>query len=221
MVEHTTVTFHLRRLGARTGRGYIGRRVICEMLGRSGLRVSELCDARIADVRAYGPGAGRIRVPRSKTEAGRRVVELTPTLTEVVRTHIEQLRVLERSSGPGDYLVPNLRGGRLSPARAGQVVAEAARLAGERLIAKGRPPLPHTTPHTLRRTYISIALLANGFDVKFVMSQVGHVDSTMTLDVYAQLAQRARRSHGVSLDRLIAEAEGGVDSLPALGPDPA
>ena len=216
------VTSHLRRLGVRAGRGYIGRRVICEMLGRSGLRVSELCDARIADLRVYGPGGGRIRVHRSKTEkAGRRVVELTPALTEAVRGHLERLRELGRPCGPEAYLVPNLRDGRLSPARAGQVVAEAARLASERLLAKGRPPLPHTTPHTLRRTYISIALLANGFDVKFVMSQVGHVDSTMTLDVYARLAQRARRSHGVSFDRVVAEAEAGADSLPELGPVPA
>jgi integrase len=219
-ISAQAVSFHLRRLGARTGRGYVGRRMICEMLGRSGLRVSELCNARIADVRAYGPGAGRIQVPRSKTEAGRRVVELTPALTEVVRTHFERLRALRRPSSPEAYLVPNLRNGRLSPARAGQVVAEAARLASERLVAKGRPPLPHTTPHTLRRTYISMALLANGFDVKFVMSQVGHVDSTMTLDVYARLAQRARRSHGTSFDRLIAEAEAGADSLSALGPGP-
>jgi len=39
----------------------------------------------------------------------------------------------------------------------------------------------------LRRTNISIALLANGFDVKWVMSQVGDAVSKMTLDVYAQL----------------------------------
>ena len=65
------------------------------------------------------------------------------------------------------------------------------------------PPLPTTTPHTLRRTYISIALLANGFDVKWVMSQVGHADSKMTLDVYAQLEQRVERSHGTSFDALL------------------
>jgi len=220
-ISTQAVTSHLRRAGARPGRGYIGRRVICEMLGRSGLRVSELCDARIKDLRVYGPGAGRILVPRSKTEAGRRVVEMTPALTEVVRAHLERLGELGRPCDPEAYLVPNLRDGRLSPARAGQIVAEAARVASQRLVSKGRPPLPHTTPHTLRRTYVSIALLANGFDVKFVMSQVGHVDSTMTLDVYARLAQRARRAHGVSFDRVVAEAEAGTDSLPELGPGPA
>ena len=40
---------------------------------------------------------------------------------------------------------------------------------------------------TLRRTYISVALLANKFDVLWVMRQVGHADSKMTMDVYAQL----------------------------------
>jgi integrase len=43
------------------------------------------------------------------------------------------------------------------------------------------------TPHSMRRTYISIALLANNFDVLWVMKQVGHADSKMTLEVYAQL----------------------------------
>src|SRR3954465_12403438 len=72
--------------------------------------------------------------------------------------------------------------------------------------ARGLPPLPRTTPHSLRRTYISIALLANNFDVKWVMSQVGHADSKMTLDVYAQLEQRLDRSHGKNFDRLIERA---------------
>jgi hypothetical protein len=55
----------------------------------------------------------------------------------------------------------------------------------------------------LRRTYISLALVANNFDVKWVMGQVGHADSKMTLDVYAQLEQRVRREHGRSFDRLL------------------
>ena len=71
---------------------------------------------------------------------------------------------------------------------------------------RGLPPLPNTTPHSLRRTYISIALLANGFDVMWVMSQVGHADSKMTTDVYAQLQQRARRDHGQVSDALVRRA---------------
>ena len=72
---------------------------------------------------------------------------------------------------------------------------------------KGLPPFPRTTPHTLRRTYISIALPANRFDVKWVMSQVGHADSKMTLDVYTQLEQRIKRNHGVRFDAMVRTAE--------------
>jgi integrase len=50
-------------------------------------------------------------------------------------------------------------------------VRAAAIAASEHEQERGFPPLPATTPHTLRRTCISIALLANGFDVKWVMSQ--------------------------------------------------
>jgi len=74
--------------------------------------------------------------------------------------------------------------------------------------ANALPALPTTTPHTMRRTYISIALLADGFDVKWVMSRVGHADSKMTLDVYAQLEQRVDRSHGTAFDALVRRARG-------------
>jgi hypothetical protein len=85
---------------------------------------------------------------------------------------------------------------------------------------RGLPPLPNTTPHALRRTYISIALLANEFDVRWVMGQVGHADSKMTMDVYAQLEQRVDRSHGTSFDRLIGTAREQLAGLPN-GPDSA
>jgi hypothetical protein len=39
------------------------------------------------------------------------------------------------------------------------------------------------------------------------MSQVGHADSKMTLDVYAQLEQRIKRDHGVRFDALVRSAE--------------
>jgi hypothetical protein len=69
----------------------------------------------------------------------------------------------------------------------------------------GRPT--SRTPHTLRRTYISIALLANGFDVTWVMAQVGDADSKMPIDVYAQLEQRGDRSHGTQFDALLRSAK--------------
>ena len=105
------------------------------------------------------------------------------------------------------YAFPNSRGNRSTRQRIGAIVREAAAAATERLEGQGLPPLPETTPHTLRRTYISIALIANNFDVKWVMAQVGHADSKMTMDVYAQLEQRADRSHGTQFDALLRGAK--------------
>jgi len=212
-VARSTVSWHLRRLNANVGRGYVGRRVVCEILGRSGPRVSELCDMRIGHVRLHDKDGARFRIPDAKTETGVREVQMTPDLVEAVIDHIDRLRRAGLPTGPGDYLVPNLNGGRISRQRVGEIVKEAAEAASEQLVVKGAPPLPNTTPHTLRRTYISIALLANNFDVKWVMGQVGHADSKMTLDVYAQLEQRVDRSHGTSFDRLIAQARDQLDGL--------
>jgi hypothetical protein len=98
------------------------------------------------------------------------------------------------------------RGGRTTRQRVSRIVSKAASLATERLVARGLPPLPVTTPHSLRRTYVSIALLANNFDVMWVMSQVGHADSKMTTDVYNQLQERARRQQGEAFDALVQAA---------------
>jgi integrase len=98
-------------------------------------------------------------------------------------------------------------GGRISRQRIAKIIREAAALASETREQQGLPPLPRTTPHTLRRTYISIALAANKFDVKWVMGQVGHADSKMTMDVYAHLQQRLKRGHGEAFDAMVLEAE--------------
>jgi hypothetical protein len=88
----------------------------------------------------------------------------------------------------------------------GKIVREATVLATERMQELGMPPLPHITPHSFRRTYISILLLASEFDLEWVKKQVGHADSKMTLEVYNQLQQRVKREHGAAFDRLIREA---------------
>lgn len=203
----STVTYHLRKLDVQVGRGYVGRRVICELLGRAGLRVSELCDLKIGSVRLHDSEGAQLRILDAKTEAGERIVQVSPDLAEVIVEHIDRLRRAGLRTGPDDYLVPNTRGGRISRQRVAKIVAEAAKLASNGLREKGVSPLPRTTPHTLRRTYISIALVANNFDVKWVMDQVGHSDSTMTMDVYAQLQQRMKREHGASFDRLLRRAK--------------
>jgi hypothetical protein len=74
-----------------------------------------------------------------------------------------------------------------------------------------RPPAaPNHATHTPPDLHLDCAAgepLRNRFDVKWVMGQVGHADSKMTMDVYAHLQQRLKREHGVCFDRLIPEAE--------------
>jgi DNA-binding CsgD family transcriptional regulator len=82
----STVTHHLRNLGAANARPYLGRRAIVEMLGWSGVRVSELCDVRMRDVRPHDPEASRFRIPDAKTEAGIREVQMTPGPSGTSRT---------------------------------------------------------------------------------------------------------------------------------------
>ena len=195
-IARATVSYHLAQLGAASARAYLGSGAIVEMLARAGLRVSELCDLRLRDVRLQPREAAHCRITDAKTAAGIREVQLTPDLADRLTRHLARLGAAGRPTGPEAYLFPNVRGGRITRQRVGRLLAEAGAAASEELEARGLPPLPATTPHTLRRTYISIALLANGFDVKWVMSQVGHADSKMTLDVYAQLEQRADRTTG-------------------------
>jgi integrase len=210
-LSKATVGFHATRLGATHGGGYVGRGIVIEILARCGIRASELCDLRLRDVRLHDPDGARFRIRDAKTDAGVREVQMTPDLLEAFVEHLDRLRRAGQRTGPDDYAVPNQRGGRMSRQRVAKIVGEAAALATERNTARGLPSLPRVSPHSLRRTYISIALVANNFDVKWVMSQVGHADSKMTLDVYAQLEQRIDRAHGTNLDRLL---RGAREQLP-------
>ncbi len=206
-LSRSTVNFHMKRLGVEAvGRGYAGRRIVCEMLGRTGIRVSELCDMKIGHVRLHEPDGARFCIPDSKTETGIREVQMTPALVEAVVDHLDRLQRAGHNRGSNDYLIQSQSGCRITRERVGTIVNDAAELATKRRAAKGLPQMPKISPHSLRRTYISIALRANQFDVKWVMSQVGHADSRMTMDVYAQLEQRVDRSHGVNFDRLLASA---------------
>ncbi len=71
-----------------------------------------------------------------------------------------------------------------------RVVVKSVERASENLIARGLNPLPEgITPHSLRRTFISL-LLATGSEVPYVMRQVGRSDPKVTLSIYAQVMYR-------------------------------
>ena len=147
---------------------------------------------------------------------------MSPELVEEFVSHFDRLRRAGRRTDPDAYAFPDIRGGRIARQRVARMLGEAAARASERVSQRGLPPLPHTTPHTLRRTYVSIALLPARR--LWVMGQVGHADSKMTIDVYAQLQQRVKREHGRAFDTLVRQAReqlyDSTSGLPEAAPEP-
>ena len=141
-----TVGFHAARLGATHAGVYAGRRAVIEILARSGVRASELCDLRVRDVRLHDPDGARFRLRDAKTEAGVREVQMTPDLLEAFVEHLDRLHRIGRKAGPDDYAVPNQQGGRMSRQR----VAEdrrRGRCSGERARRRTRHCRRSRTSH--------------------------------------------------------------------------
>jgi integrase len=61
-LANATVAYHGARLGGSDGGVYVGRRAVIEILGRSGVRASELCDVRLRDVRLHDPDGARLHI---------------------------------------------------------------------------------------------------------------------------------------------------------------
>jgi integrase len=129
---------------------------------------------------------------------------MTPRLVEELLTYRSGLGAVE-PSGP---VFPTRTGGwRNADNVNARVLRPAVRRANEVRAGQRAPDLPErVTPHTLRRTYITLMFEA-GATVPYVMGQVGHADSATTLEVYSQvLERRERRTVGEAFDRLMRDA---------------
>lgn len=188
-----------------------GRRALLATLCLAGPRIAELTTARRGALDIHG---ARLRVG-SKTDAGRRDIEVTAFVADELRSHLASVPSrIGRSHGPRMPLFPsqkrkplspnNIRGRLLNgvPARAATetrwaepAIKGVVERTNERRAAEGKMQLPDkVTPHTLRRTFASLALAA-GRDARWVMGQIGHTDARLTLNVYAQIVQRQRVDH--------------------------
>lgn len=184
------------------------RRTIIACLAGSGLRNTELCEV---DVRDVDFAHGYINVTDAKSEAGIRKVDLSPKL----RDDLLAWRAALIDPAPGGPFFPTRTGSRRDKDNVnGRVLRPAVRRANERRALRELPPLPaKVTAHTLRRTYISM-MLAAGAELPYVMAQVGHDDSKVTLEIYARVLKRRDRDEiGRAFDHLLV---GGRDPvLPA------
>jgi integrase len=186
------------------------RRPLLATLTLAGLRISEALALRWRDVNLADR---RLRVIEAKTGAGVREVNLTPTLQEV----LSEYRTRTRHHRAGELVFPTAEGRRDGPSNVRRrFLAKAVERANEALQENGKAPIASATPHSLRRTFISL-LLATGADVPYVMAQAGHVDPKMTLGIYAQVIT-TRTDHGAALDGLVAASDwAATGSEPAAG----
>ncbi len=185
-------------LDAEDRSGIRRRHALLATLALAGLRISEALDLRWRDVSLDGR---QLRVASSKTDAGIRDVDLTPTLRDLLAEH----RTGSSFTKPTDFVFATREGHRDNPSNVrNRLLATAVERANSALRAEGREPIGPVTPHSLRRTFISL-LLAAGADVPYVMAQAGHSDPKMTLGLYAKVIA-SKTDHGAALDGIVAAA---------------
>src|SRR5215213_2120038 len=164
------------------------RRPFLAVLAWAGVRVGEAVELRW---RAVDLANGTLRIERSKTEAGERIIDIQPELL----SELKAWRATTPFDGPNDRVLPTRNG---TPQNRHNVrqrfVLRAAARANERRSKVGLPLLPDgLSPHALRRSFASW-LLAEGEDVPYVQAQMGHEDPAMTLGAYARAVKSGRRS---------------------------
>jgi integrase len=143
-----------------------------------------------------------------------RYVYLTPKLKGVLARYLA-----ERGGAPGVPLFATETGRRRTPdslrRRVFDPVVDHAR---ELRAGRGHPALPQTiTPHTMRRTFISLWLETDPTaPIPSLMAQVGHAKPDTLLRIYAQIMQRDRAKIGSAFDALMAGAA--LPAETAIGP---
>ena len=176
------------------------RRPLLATLVLAGLRVGEALALRWQEVDL---AAGRLRVGEAKTDAGLRVVDLSPDLRDYLATY----KAGSRFAQAGDLVFPTREG---RPQNSNNVLSRTLRGAIERAnegLAKKRLPLIHEKlkTHELRHTFASL-LFEAGATVPYVMDQLGHSDPKVTLSIYTHVLER-KRDHGKRLDALARGAD--------------
>ncbi len=145
-------------------------RTLLEVLYAGGLRVSEVCGAKVEDVKL---DLGYVLV-RGKGDK-ERIVPLGRAAIEALREYMANVRV-RLCNGKNSAMLFVARGGRrLSRQRVWQIVS-ATSAGGAR----------HASPHMLRHS-CATHMVENGADLRTVQSLLGHADISTT-QVYTHLA---------------------------------
>lgn len=140
-------------------------RAMVELLYASGLRVSELCNARLETlfledgfIRVHGKGA--------KT----RIVPVGSKARESIERYLAQERPTLVSKRSGAEIFLSVRGKKLSPQRVWQLMKKYAARAGLE---------ENIYPHLLRHSFAT-HLLSGGADLRIIQEMLGHADIATT-----------------------------------------
>ena len=149
-------------------------RAIFELLYASGLRISELCNARLENIDL---DAGWIRVTGKGNKT--RIVPVGAKAREAIARYLasERPQLVKPKTGAEIFLSHN--GKKLTRARVWQLVKQYAGQAG--LDA-------NVYPHLLRHSFAT-HLLSNGADLRVIQEMLGHADISTT-EIYTHVDQR-------------------------------
>jgi integrase len=168
--------------GMLLGRG----RPLLATLAGAGLRISEALALTWENVNTE---RGELVVIASKTDAGKRVVDLTPALRDELAAWHERTPYPR----PSDFVFPNGKGRQDNRNNVRRRLLEPAiSKANAKLTAAGIDAIENLTLHGLRRTYGSLRH-AVGDEAVYTAQQIGHADATFTLNVYTVAAKRRER----------------------------
>jgi integrase/recombinase XerD len=149
-------------------------RAVLELLYASGLRISELANARLEN---FDSDEGAIRVIGKGNKT--RIVPVGRKACEALAAYlsIERPKLIKRRSGSEIFL--SARGTKLTTARIWQIVKKVSRQSG---LEK------NIYPHLLRHSFAT-HLLGNGADLRIIQEMLGHADISTT-QVYTHVDQQ-------------------------------
>lgn len=140
-------------------------RAMLELLYSSGLRVSELCDARLENLDL---DAGFIRVTGKGAKT--RLVPVGNPAASAIRRYLESGRSTHVRRWTGAEVFLSIRGKKLTPQRVWQLIKQHAARAGIET---------NVYPHLLRHSFAT-HLLGGGADLRIIQELLGHADISTT-----------------------------------------
>jgi integrase/recombinase XerD len=169
-VEATLAATHPRNETARAQALALRDRAMLEMLYAGGVRVSEVADARLEDLKL---DMGYVLV-RGKGDK-ECMVPLGVPAQEALQQYLKNSREVLAKPRSLPLLFLGARGRRLSRERIWQLVARAAQTGGR-----------HASPHMLRHS-CATHMVENGADLRTVQTILGHADISTT-QIYTHVA---------------------------------